>query len=356
MDQHTREVKKQKTKTSTVSLSSDVSIEIQRLIFTFLDVPSLGKMVLVSHHFRTLATSDEYWSQPLQNLIIHFDKDLSGDFVKLSDRPQKSTEFLKWMRDWFHAFQGSPPEPYTLENIYKISHSDFFKNEENAPGEYDSDYEEDSSSEFGGWISRRNFEKMTHEEKETLLKEANCCEYSDAIFEHYCLDREYWYCDSVFLQAIGLLQAVNHVPEHVRNLFDKNHFGNENRLENLLPYMDRKNPSSADWVVSENDLSTKREYYAKLGQLLTAGTQRSKWHESEILDETNRCASCGYKLWWEHCWYDGKSKLYAYAHRNVPKIQLFHYLKYDPGPNAKGYPEPMREDEMYGNSSSEEEF
>ncbi|GFH57561.1 predicted protein [Chaetoceros tenuissimus] len=329
MDQHAREVKKQKTETSTMSLSSDISIEIQRLIFTFLDVPSLGKMVLVSQHFRNLATSDEYWSQPLENLIAHFDKDLSGDFVKLSDRPQKSTEFAKWIRDWFHVFQGSPPEPYTLENIYKSSHSDFFKNEKDASNEYDSDHEEDSSSDFDGWISRRNFETMTHEEKEKLLKEANDCEYTEAIFEHYC--SEYWYCDSIILQKL---------------VYSKQ----------LIVYQNTKNLSSADWVVSENDLSTKREYYAKLGQLLTAGKQRSKWDEHGILDETNRCAHCGYKLWWEHCWYDGKSKLYAYAKRNLPKIQLFHYLKYDPGPNAKGYPEPMREDEMYGNSSSEEEF
>ena len=197
MDQNSREVKKQKTETVTMSLSSDISIELHRLIFTFLEVPSLGKMVLVSHQFRNLATSDDYWSQPLENLIKnYFDSELSlpswqssgnGDFAKLSDRPQKSTEFLKWMRDWFHAFRESPPPvvPYTLENIYTSSHSNFFANEEGIPSEYDSDYEEDSHHELGGWVSRNSFEAMTLKEKEDLVKKANDCDYVDAISDHY---------------------------------------------------------------------------------------------------------------------------------------------------------------------------
>ena len=344
MDQHTRELKKQKTETSTMSLSSDIPIEIHGTILTFLDVPSLGKMVLVSHHFRTLASRDDYWSQPLQNLIAHFEIKLLGDVIKLSDRPQKSTEFLKWMRDWFQAFRGSPPEPYTLENIYKSSHSDFFES-----GEVIS--EEDS---YHGLVSQSKFETMTMKEKEDFLKKANDWDYADAISEHYCFDGEcFEYHDSIIMQEIGLLQAVNHVPEHVRKLFSKDHFGND-LSGNLLPYLDRKNPSSADWVLSENDLPTKRDYYAKLGQLLTADKQRSTWNEEGHLEENNRCACCCQKIWCHDCGYDGKSKLYMYVDRNLPTIQLFHFLRHNPGPNAKGYPEPMWEDELYGNSSSDE--
>ncbi|GFH57563.1 predicted protein [Chaetoceros tenuissimus] len=356
MDQHTRQVKKQKTETSTMSLSLDISIEIQRLIFTFLDVPSLGKMVLVSQHFRTLARSDEYWSQPLENLIKNcFDNELSldfppfssrnRDFAKLSERPQKSTEFAKWMRDWFHAYQGGlPPVPYTLENIYNTHSNCFFENEKVISSEYDSDYseyEEDSHQE--GWISRSKFETMTLEEKQALLKKANDSDYYDEICDHYFWNEVYFENNygRCFLQETGLLEnVVTHVPEHVRNLFSKDNFGNDH--------------SSTDWVVSENDLPTKREYYAKLGQLLTEGKKSSEIDEIEMLEDRNRCAFCCGKILWHDCGYDGKSKLYVYADDNVPKIQLFHYLKYNPGPNAKGYPKPIWEEEIYNELSSKE--
>ena len=362
MEQSSRKVKKQKTETSSsiMSLSSDISIEIQRLIFTFLDVPSLGKMVLVSHHFRNLATSDDYWSQPLENIIKHcFDNSLRLDFpplnsrkrdyTKLSDRPQKSTEFSKWMRDWFDAYQGGPPPmPYTLENIYN-SHSDcFFESEKVVPRENDSDYsdfEEDSYQE--GWISRSKFETMTLEEKQALLKKANDSDYKDEISDHYYFNEilfEHNY-GRHFLQATGLLQSVvSHVPEHVRNLFSKDHFGNGS--DNFLP-------SAPDWVISENELPSKREYYVKLGQLVTKGKDLNSEMDHEMYDDTNRCAFCSEKIWWHDCGYDGKSKIYLYANQNVPKIQLFRYLKYAQMPQAiRNQCGKM----MHGDFSSEEEF